>query len=106
MSHRGSRFKYQLPLLRDWAAKGVRLLEFLPEQNAQSLGLTGKEVFHIEGVAEAIAGAKQARVRAVAPDGSERRFEVKVRVDTPAEAEYYRHGGILPYVLRQVAGGK
>jgi aconitate hydratase len=117
---------------RDWAAKGVRLLgvravlaetferihrsnlvgmgvlplEFLPEQNAQSLGLTGKEVFHIEGVAEAIAGAKQARVRAVAPDGGERRFEVKVRVDTPAEAEYYRHGGILPYVLRQVAGGK
>jgi len=117
---------------RDWAAKGVRLLgvravlaetferihrsnlvgmgvlplEFLPEQNAQSLGLTGKEVFHIEGVAEAIAGTKQARVRAVAPDGSEKRFEVKVRVDTPAEAEYYRYGGILPYVLRQVAGGK
>ena len=115
---------------RDWAAKGVRLLgvraviaesferihrsnlvgmgvlplEFLADENAASLGLTGKEVFQIEGVAEAIAGSKQARVRAVAPDGTEKNFEAKVRVDTPAEAEYYRHGGILPYVLRQLAG--
>jgi len=40
----------------------------------------------------------------VAPDGTEKNFEAKVRVDTPAEAEYYRHGGILPYVLRQLAG--
>jgi len=115
---------------RDWAAKGVRLLgvravlaegyerihrsnlvgmgvlplEFAPGQNAASLGLTGHEVFHIEGVAEALGGSKQARVRAVAADGAEKSFEAKVRVDTPAEAEYYRHGGILPYVLRQVAG--
>ncbi|MBM3745364.1 MAG: aconitate hydratase AcnA, partial [Acidobacteria bacterium] len=115
---------------RDWAAKGVRLLgvravlaesyerihrsnlvgmgvlplEFAPGQNAASLGLTGHEVFHIEGVAEALGGSKQARVRAVAADGAEKSFEAKVRVDTPAEAEYYRHGGILPYVLRQIAG--
>jgi len=114
---------------RDWAAKGVRLLgvravlaetferihrsnlvgmgvlplEFPEGQNAASLGLSGQEVFHIEGVAEGIAGSKQARVRAVAADGAEKSFMVKVRVDTPAEAEYYRNGGILPYVLRQLA---
>jgi aconitate hydratase len=115
---------------RDWAAKGVRLLgvraviaesferihrsnlvgmgvlplEFLPAENAKLLGLSGTEVFHIEGVAAALAGSRRARVRAVAADGAERAFEVIVRVDTPAEAEYYRHGGILPYVLRQLAG--
>jgi aconitate hydratase len=115
---------------RDWAAKGVRLLgvraviaesferihrsnlvgmgvlplEFLPEENVKSLGLTGAEVFHMEGVVEAVAGSGRARVRAVAADGAERSFEVKVRVDTPQEAEYYRSGGILPYVLRQLAG--
>ena len=114
---------------RDWAAKGVNLLgvraviaesferihrsnlvgmgvlplEFPPDQNAASLGLTGREVFHIEGVGEAIAGSRRARVRAVAADGSERTFEALVRVDTPQEAEYYRSGGILPYVLRQLA---
>jgi aconitate hydratase len=55
-------------------------------------------------VAEALAGSKRARVRAVAADGSQKSFEVKVRVDTPAEIEYYRNGGILPYVLRQLAG--
>ncbi|MGA2325091.1 MAG: aconitate hydratase AcnA [Bryobacteraceae bacterium] len=114
---------------RDWAAKGVNLLgvraviaesferihrsnlvgmgvlplEFPPDQNAASLGLTGREVFHIEGVGEAIAGSRRACVRAVAADGSERTFEALVRVDTPQEAEYYRNGGILPYVLRQLA---
>jgi aconitate hydratase len=115
---------------RDWAAKGVNLLgvraviaesferihrsnlvgmgvlplEFPPDQNAASIGLTGREVFHIQGVGEAIAGSLRARVRAVAEDGAERTFEAVVRVDTPQEAEYYRHGGILPYVLRQLAG--
>ena len=115
---------------RDWAAKGVNLLgvraviaesferihrsnlvgmgvlplEFPPEQNAAGLGLTGREVFHVEGVGEAIAGSRRARVRAVAEDGTERAFEAVVRVDTPQEAEYYRNGGILPYVLRQLAG--
>ncbi|HVX66857.1 MAG TPA: aconitate hydratase AcnA [Bryobacteraceae bacterium] len=115
---------------RDWAAKGVNLLgvraviaesferihrsnlvgmgvlplEFLPEQNAASLELNGREVFHIEGVREAVAGSRRASVRAVGEDGTERRFDVVVRVDTPQEAEYYRNGGILPYVLRQLAG--
>jgi aconitate hydratase len=114
---------------RDWAAKGVRLLgvraviaesferihrsnlvgmgvlplEFQPGQNRETLGLTGTETFAIEGIAEALAGSRRARVRAVAADGSEKTFEVKVRVDTPQEAEYYRNGGILPYMLRQLA---
>ncbi len=85
---------------RDWAAKGVRLLgvraviaesferihrsnlvgmgvlplEFLPGENVKSLGLAGTEVFHIEGVAAALAGSRRARVRAVAADGAEARF--------------------------------
>jgi aconitate hydratase len=114
---------------RDWAAKGVNLLgvraviaesferihrsnlvgmgvlplEFLPGQSAASLGLDGREVYHIEGIPAAVAGSRRATVRAVASDGAERRFEAVVRVDTPQEAEYYRNGGILPYVLRQLA---
>ncbi len=108
---------------RDWAAKGVRLLgvraviaesferihrsnlvgmgvlplEFPAGQNRESLGLTGKEVFDITDVGET------AQVRAVAEDGGEKRFEAKVRIDTPQELEYFRNGGILPYVLRQLA---
>ncbi len=116
---------------RDWAAKGVMLLgvraviaesferihrtnlvgmgvlplQFRSGQNAASLGLTGKETFHIEGVPAALNnGARAAQVRAVAGDGSEKRFTADVRVDTPQEVEYYRNGGILPYVLRQLAG--
>jgi aconitate hydratase len=115
---------------RDWAAKGVNLLgvraviaesyerihrsnlvgmgvlplEFPPDQNAQSLGLTGREVFDIEGVNDAISGKRKVRVRATSEDGTTREFEAKVRVDTPQEAEYFRNGGILPYVLRQLAG--
>ncbi|MEK7404025.1 MAG: aconitate hydratase AcnA [Acidobacteriota bacterium] len=110
---------------RDWAAKGVRLLgvraviaesferihrsnlvgmgvlplEFLAGENRETLGLTGAETYYIEGVAEALAGSRRARVRAAA-----RVFDVTVRVDTPQEAEYYRHGGILPYMLSQLAG--
>ncbi len=114
---------------RDWAAKGVNLLgvraviaesferihrsnlvgmgvlplEFLPEQSAASLGLNGREVYRIEGVQAAVEGSRRATVTAQGEDGTERRFEVVVRVDTPQEAEYYRNGGILPYVLRQLA---
>ena len=114
---------------RDWAAKGVNLLgvraviaesferihrsnlvgmgvlplEFPAGQSAATLGLTGGETFHIEGIREALAGSRRARVRVVAGDGSERGFEVLTRVDTPQEGEYYRNGGILPYVLRQLA---
>jgi aconitate hydratase len=82
---------------------GVLPLEFPAGQSAATLGLTGGETFHIEGIREALAGSRRARVRVVAGDGSERGFEVLTRVDTPKEGEYYRNGGILPYVLRQLA---
>jgi aconitate hydratase len=115
---------------RDWAAKGVLLLgvraviaesferihrtnlvgmgvlplQFQAGENAASLGLTGKETFHVEGVKASLnGGGRKATVRAVADDGSEKHFSVQVRVDTPQEVEYYRSGGILPYVLRQLA---
>jgi len=115
---------------RDWAAKGVMLLgvraviaesferihrtnlvgmgvlplQFQDGQNAASLGLTGREVFHIEGVPASLnGGGRKAQVRAVGDDGKETKFTVTVRVDTPQEVEYYRSGGILPYVLRQLA---
>jgi aconitate hydratase len=115
---------------RDWAAKGVLLLgvkaviaesferihrtnlvgmgvlplQFPDGENAQSLGLTGRETYHIEGVRAALEGvSKKAVVRAIADDGKETRFTATVRVDTPQEVEYYRNGGILPYVLRQLA---
>jgi aconitate hydratase len=115
---------------RDWAAKGVMLLgvkaviaesferihrtnlvgmgvlplQFLPGENVASHKLTGKEILHIEGVREGLAGGGRVKVRAVAPDGSEKSFEAQLRIDTPQEVEYYRNGGILPYVLRQLAG--
>jgi aconitate hydratase len=115
---------------RDWAAKGVMLLgvkaviaesferihrtnlvgmgvlplQFQAGENAASLKLTGRETYHIEGIPSALnGGGRTARVRAVSDDGTETRFNVDVRVDTPQEVEYYRSGGILPYVLRQLA---
>jgi aconitate hydratase len=108
---------------RDWAAKGVRLLgvraviaesyerihrsnlvgmgvlplEYLPGENRESLGLTGTEVFEVTEIGQT------AQVRALAADGAEKRFTVKARIDTPREREYYLNGGILPFVLRQLA---
>jgi len=117
---------------RDWAAKGVALLgvravvaesferihrsnlvgmgvlplQFQAGDTAASLGLTGKETFHIAGVKSSLnGGARKATVRAVSDDGTEKTFTAVVRVDTPQEVEYYRNGGILPYVLRQLAAG-
>jgi aconitate hydratase len=113
---------------RDWAAKGTLLLgvkaviaesferihrsnlvgmgvipmQFLPDQNRESLGLTGAEEYFIDGIPDAMSSRGRAHVRAVATDGTEKRFEVIVRIDTPVEADYYRNGGILPYVLRQL----
>src|ERR1019366_5715394 len=84
---------------------GVLPLQFPASENAASLGLTGKDAFHVEGVKAALeGGGRKATVRAVREDGSQKSFEVDVRVDTPQEAEYYRNGGILPFVLRQLAG--
>jgi aconitate hydratase len=80
---------------------GVVPLQFLPNQNAQSLGLTGREVFAIAGLGAG--DAKEVSVTATPPDGKAIHFKVRVRIDTPKEREYYRHGGILQYVLRQLA---
>jgi aconitate hydratase len=116
---------------RDWAAKGVALLgvktviaesyerihrsnlvgmgvlplEFVNGATRRTLGLTGFERYSVEGVAASIvSGSKRAEVTATSPDGSVKTFDVKVRIDTPREVEYFRSGGILPYVLRQIAG--
>ena len=112
---------------RDWAAKGPRLLgvravvaesyerihrsnlvgmgilplQFSDGESAGSLGLNGREVFNIEGLGDAT--AKQVTVTATAEDGQVVSFTAQVRIDTPQEVEYYRNGGILQYVLRQLA---
>jgi aconitate hydratase len=75
----------------------------VPGQSAALLKLTGKEMFHISGVREAVENGSRVAVKAIAPDGSETNFEAVPRVDTPQEAEYFRNGGILPFVLRQLA---
>jgi aconitate hydratase len=113
---------------RDWAAKGTMLLgaraviaesferihrsnligmgilplQFTDGQSARSLGLTGRETFEITGFDSA--DARTAKVSATRPDGAPINFEVRVRIDTPKEREYFRHGGILHFVLRQLAG--
>jgi aconitate hydratase len=118
---------------RDWAAKGPKLLgvhaviaesyerihrsnlvgmgilplQFLPGENAHSLGLTGDEVFEITGIRELIgkfASGQHLKVRATSHDGT-KEFEALVRIDTPQEALYYANGGILQYVLRQLMAG-
>jgi aconitate hydratase len=112
---------------RDWAAKGTNLLgvkavitesferihrsnlvgmgvlplNFMPGENAESLGLTGKETYNIEGLGDV--SSETVSVTATAGDGAVTTFQARVRIDTPKEAEYYRHGGILQYVLRQLA---
>ncbi len=112
---------------RDWAAKGPALmgvkaviaesyerihrsnlvgmgvlpLQFKAGENRETLGLTGREVFEITGVA-GLTPKKPLKVKAAAPDGKTKEFEAVARVDTPVEVEYMRHGGILPAVLRQI----
>jgi len=115
---------------RDWAAKGTKLLgvraviaqsferihrsnlvgmgvlplQFSDGEDAESLGLTGEEVYTIEGLAEAMnaggAPPREVQVTAQPASGEPIRFVARVRIDTPREADYYRHGGILQYVLR------
>jgi aconitate hydratase len=79
---------------------GVLPLQFVDGQTRKSLGLTGHETYAIRGVAEGIAPGKQLSVQATREDGSSIDFAVRLRIDTPIEIEYYRHGGILNYVLR------
>ncbi len=117
---------------RDWAAKGPKLLgiravlaesyerihrsnlvgmgilplQFSAGENAASLGLTGEEIFDVVGLPELLdsgfKGGREITVRAKAPDGKTKEIRATVRIDTPQEVLYYKHGGILPYVLRQL----
>ncbi len=79
---------------------GVLPLVFEDGKDAESLKLSGEHTFDIEGLDK---GAKEVSVKARGPDGSETRFKAKVRIDTPKEWEYYENGGILHYVIRQLA---
>jgi aconitate hydratase len=81
---------------------GVLPLEFLPGESREALALTGEELFDIQGIASGLAPRKRLHVRAIAPDGTEKRFEALARIDTAVELEYYKHGGILQFVLRQL----
>jgi aconitate hydratase len=115
---------------RDWAAKGTALLgvraviavsyerihrsnligmgvlplQFPAGQTAETLGLTGNETFAVHGVTALNDGVtpRLVKVDATAPDGKVTTFEATLRIDTPGEAEYYRHGGILQFVLRSL----
>jgi aconitate hydratase len=117
---------------RDWAAKGTKLLgvkavivesferihrsnlvgmgvlplQFPQGSSADSLGLDGSERFAVSGIEALNAGEipKTVSVTATKDDGSVVEFEARVRIDTPTEADYFRHGGVLPFVLRQLAG--
>ena len=80
---------------------GVLPLQFMDGQGPDSLGLNGSEVFDIVGHADAT--AETVNVTATKDDGDKVEFEARVRIDTPKERDYYEHGGILHYVLRQLA---
>jgi aconitate hydratase len=88
---------------------GILPLQFGAGDAIEQLGLTGEETFSIEGLAAGLADGfkegKEITVVATKPDGTEHRFTVTVRIDTPQEIRYYQHGGILPYVLRQLLAG-
>jgi aconitate hydratase len=118
---------------RDWAAKGPKLLgvraviaesferihrsnlvgmgilplQFADGESVTSLGLTGEEVYDFPGLTALLtarlAGRRILEVKATAADGTVKQFTARVRIDTPREIEYYQHGGILQYVLRQLA---
>ena len=81
---------------------GVLPLEFLPGQTRDSLGLSGEELFSIAGIKDGLAVGKRLEVTAVEASGDEKRFEVTTRIDTAVELDYYKNGGILQYVLRQL----
>jgi aconitate hydratase len=81
---------------------GVLPLEFQPGQNAVSLKMTGRERFDIIGMADTLKPAGDVKIRATAADGRTKDFAAKARIDTPEELVAYRHGGILPYMVRQL----
>jgi aconitate hydratase len=84
---------------------GVLPLQFQDGQDAESLGLSGQESFDIEGIASDLSSGKILTVVATAEDGARKSFDVVTRIDTAVELDYYRHGGILQYVLRQLVHG-
>ena len=81
---------------------GVLPLEFTTGETRLSIGLTGFETFDIVGLSEDMKPKSALTVRATGDDASVKEFQVVLRIDTPEEMSYYRHGGILPYVLRQL----
>ena len=81
---------------------GVLPLQFLDGVTAESLGIDGSQTFSINGLSDALHPGQQLTVELKTTDGQRRYFPVKVRIDTPIEIDYYRHGGILPFVLRQL----
>ena len=113
---------------RDWAAKGPRLLgiraviaesyerihrsnlvgmgilplQYLPGQNAETLGLTGFETFDIDGIAMGLKPGQKLPIQVHGDGGTTKTIEAIARIDTPYEIQYYRHGGILQFVLRQL----
>ena len=80
---------------------GVLPLEFMNGETRQSLGLTGFETFEIAGMSDDMKARAVLTVNAKGPNGV-KSFKVQSRIDTPEEMLYYKHGGILPYVLRQL----
>jgi aconitate hydratase len=82
---------------------GIMPLQYLPGQNAESLGLTGREEFSVIGLADGLAVKKHVTLRVTHANGT-RDIEVIARLDGPVELDYYRQGGILPAVLRRLAG--
>lgn len=87
-------------------AMGILPLAFSDGENADSLGLTGREIFTIDRLGEALSPGGVIGVRAADPGGNEKRFSVVARIDSGIELEYYRHGGILQYVMRKMLGEK
>jgi len=83
-------------------AMGVLPLQFREGENAESLGLSGEEVFHIRGISGGLAPNQFLTVETETDTGKTRSFEVQARLDSQVEIDYYRHGGILPYVLRRM----
>ena len=122
---------YGMGSSRDWAAKGPLLLgvraaiaesyerihrsnligmgvlplQYAEGETAETLGLTGKETFAIEGIAEGLTPRKKLTVRARDAAGNEKTFTATVCINTPIEVDYYRHGGVLQYVLRDLLAG-
>lgn len=120
--------EYGMGSSRDWAAKGTRLLgveaviaesferihrsnligmgvlplQFKAGENRESIGLDGFETYQITGIADNLSPGKELTVTAKSDDGAEKSFRVVTRIDTPEELNYYKHGGILQYVLRQL----